>query len=168
VSPGFRLQTAIHTSLEPFSGFSGGALVNVRGEVAGISTSALDRGHGLAIPSPDVARVVESLRRHGRLRRGYLGISSLPVALPERQRQGTGERGLLVTSIAPGSPADLAQMLVGDVIIAIDDTAALRPDDLAGYLSADRVGQRAALRVLRGTNPVQVDVTIGERTSDVR
>ena len=142
--------------------------MNVRGEVAGISSSALDRGRGLAIPAADVTRVVESLGRHGRLRRGYLGVSSLAVALPERQRQGTGERGLLVTSIAPGSPADQAQLLVGDVILAIDETAALRPDDLAGCLSADRVGQRAALRVLRGTSAVQLDVTIGERTSDVR
>jgi S1-C subfamily serine protease len=142
--------------------------VNARGEVVGISTSALDRGRGLAIPARDVTRVVDSLRRHGRLRRGYLGISSLPVALPERQRQGSGERGLLVTSIAPGSPADKAQVLVGDVILAIDETTAARPDDLAGFLSADRVGQRASLRVLRGTSPVQLDVTIGERTSDVR
>ena len=163
VSPGFRLEQAIHTSLEPFSGFSGGALVNVRGEVVGVSTSALDRGRGLAIPVRDITRVVDSLRRHGRLRRGYLGISSLPVALPERQRQGAAERGLLVTSIAPGSPADQAQVLVGDVILAIDETSAVRPDDLAGYLSADRVGQHAALRVLRGVSPVQLDVTIGER-----
>jgi S1-C subfamily serine protease len=166
VSPGFRLEQAIHTSLEPFSGFSGGALLNVRGEVAGISTSALDRGRGLAIPSPAVTRVVDSLRRHGRLRRGYLGVSSLPVALPERQRHGAAERGLLVTSVAPGSPADAAQVLIGDVILSIDDTSAVRPDDLAGYLSADRVGQRAALHVLRGGSPVQLDVTIGERTSD--
>ena len=63
VSPGFRLEQAIHTSLEPFSGFSGGALVNVQGQVVGISTSALDRGRGLAIPARDVTRVVESLRR---------------------------------------------------------------------------------------------------------
>jgi S1-C subfamily serine protease len=168
LSPGFRLEQAIHTSLEPFSGFSGGALVNVRGEVVGISTSALDRGRGLAIPARDVARVVESLRRHGRLRRGYLGISSLPVAIPERQRQGGVERGLLVTSIAPGSPADSAQLLIGDVILAIDDTSTVRADDLAAYLSADRVAQRAALRVLRGSTAVQLDVTIGERTSGAR
>ena len=168
VSPGFRLEQAIHTSLDPFSGFSGGALVNVRGEAIGISTSALDRGRGLAIPAREVTRVVDSLRRHGRLRRGYLGISSLPVALPERQRSGAAERGLLVTSVASGSPADNAQLLVGDVILSIDQTSAVRPDDLAGYLSGDRVGQRAALHLLRGGNPVQVDVTIGERTSDVR
>ena len=168
VSPGFRLDQAIHTSLDPFSGFSGGALVNVRGEVVGISTSALDRGRGLAIPAHDVRRVVESLRQHGRLRRGYLGISSLSVALPERQRQGGGERGLLVTSVAPGSPADSAQVLVGDVILAIDETSAVRPDDLSAYLSGDRVGQRAALRVLRGASPVQLDVTIGERAGETR
>lgn len=167
LSPGFRLDQAIHTSLEPFSGFSGGALVNVRGEVVGISTSALDRGRGLAISARDVSRVVDSLRRHGRLRRGYLGISSLPVALPERQRQ-LGDRGLLVTSVAPGSPADNAVVLVGDVIFGIDDAAAVRPDDLAAYLTAERVGQRAALRILRGTNPVQIEVTIGERTADPR
>ena len=163
VSPGFRLDQAIHTSLEPFSGFSGGALVSVQGQVIGISTSALDRGRGLAIPARDVTRVVESLRQHGRLRRGYLGISSLSVALPERQRQDGVERGLLVTSVAPGSPADSANILVGDVILAIDQASAAKPDDLSAYLTADRVGQRAALRVLRGTNPVQLDVTIGER-----
>jgi S1-C subfamily serine protease len=168
VSPGFRLEQAIHTSLEPFSGFSGGALVNARGEVVGISTSALDRGRGLAIPSRDVSRVVESLRQHGRLRRGYLGISSLPVALPARQRQGSTERGLLVTSVAADSPADQAAVLVGDVILAIDDTSAVRPDDLAAYLSADRVGRRAALHVLRGTAAVDLDVTIGERSAEGR
>jgi S1-C subfamily serine protease len=165
VSPGVRLDQAIHTSLEPFSGFSGGALVNVQGQVIGISTSALDRGRGLAIPARDVTRVVESLRQHGRLRRGYLGVSSLSVALPQRQRQGGAERGLLVTSVAPGSPADNADVLVGDVILAIDQASAARPDDLSAYLTAERVGQRAALRVLRGTTPVQLDVTIGERAA---
>jgi S1-C subfamily serine protease len=59
-------------------------------------------------------------------------------------------------------------LLVGDVILAIDETLAARPNDLAAFLTADRVGQHAALRVLRGASPVQLDVTIGERTSDVR
>ena len=55
-------------------------------------------------------------------------------------------------------------MLVGDVILAIDETSAVGPTISPAYLSADRVGQRAALRVLRGASPVQLDVTIGERT----
>src|SRR5262245_38258051 len=120
VWPGFRLEKAIHTTLEPFSGFSGGALVNARGEVAGVSTSALERGRGVAIPMADVSRVVDSLKRHGRLRRGFLGITSMPVAVPSRQRVDGVERGLLITSVAPESPADKAQVLVGDILMTID------------------------------------------------
>ena len=164
VWPGFRLEQAIHTTLEPFSGFSGGALVNARGEVVGISTSALERGRGVAIPMADVARVIESLKRHGRLRRGYLGITSVPVAVPVRQRTDSSERGLLVTSVAPESPADRAQILVGDILLSIDGTAARRPDDLAAHLTGDRVGQVSTLQVVRGLQAVNLDVTVGERT----
>jgi S1-C subfamily serine protease len=166
--PGFRLEHAIHTTLEPFSGFSGGALVNVRGEVVGISTSALYRGRGVAVPAADVARVVDSLRRHGRLRRGYLGITSMPVSVPAKQRPGGAERGLLITSVAPDSPADQANLLVGDILLAIDETKAKRPDDLAAHLTGDRVGQVSRLHLVRGTQAVQLDVTVGERGSDAR
>jgi len=166
--PGFRLEHAIHTTLEPFSGFSGGALVNVRGEVVGISTSALYRGRGVAVPAADVARVVDSLRRHGRLRRGYLGITSMPVSVPAKQRPDGAERGLLITSVAPDSPADQANLLVGDILLAIDETKARRPDDLAAHLTGDRVGQVSRLHLVRGTQAVQLDVTVGERGSDAR
>jgi S1-C subfamily serine protease len=166
VWPGFRLEQAIHTTLEPFSGFSGGALVNARGEVAGVSTSALERGRGVAIPMADVARVVDSLKRHGRLRRGYLGITSMPVAVPSRQRVDNVERGLLITSVASESPADTAQVLVGDILVAIDGTPARRPDDLATYLTGDRVGQVSVLQIVRGSQPVKLDVTVGERSAD--
>jgi S1-C subfamily serine protease len=164
VWPGFRLEQAIHTTLEPFSGFSGGALVNARGQVVGLSTSALERGRGVAIPVADLARVLDNLRRHGRLRRGYLGITSMPVVLPARQRSGHIERGLLVTSIAPDSPADQAQLLVGDVLVTIDGATARRPEDLAVHLTGERVGQVSTLQVIRGLQPVDVSVTVGERT----
>ena len=168
VWPGFRLEHAIHTTLEPFSGFSGGSLVNVRGEVVGISTSALERGRGVAIPAVDVSRVVDSLRRHGRLRRGYLGITSMPISLPVKQRPSGAERGLLITSVAADSPADRAQVLVGDILLAIDDTKAKRPEDLAAHLSGDRVGQVSHLHLVRGTQAVQLDVTVGERAAGGR
>jgi len=168
VWPGFRLEHAIHTTLEPFSGFSGGSLVNVGGEVLGISTSALERGRGVAIPAADVSRVVESLRRHGRLRRGYLGITSMPISLPIKQRPSGAERGLLITSVAPDSPADHAQVLVGDILLAIDDTKARRPEDLAAHLTGDRVGQVSHLQLVRGTQAIQLDVTVGERGADAR
>jgi S1-C subfamily serine protease len=168
VWPGFRLERAIHTTLEPFSGFSGGALANAAGDVIGISTSAIDRGRGVAIPMTDVSRVVASLKQHGRLRRGYLGITSMPVAVPTRQRADGAERGLLVTSVAPDSPADQAQVLVGDILVAIDGTPAKRPDDLAAHLTGDRVGHVSVLQVVRGLQPVKLDITVGERNADAR
>ena len=166
VWPGFRLEHAIHTTLEPFSGFSGGSLVNGQGQVVGVSTSALERGRGIAIPTADVARVVENLKKHGRLRRGYLGITSMPIGLPVRQRMEGAERGLLVTSVAPDSPADRAQVLVGDILVAIDGTSAKRPDDLAAHLTGERVGQVSVLHLVRGLQPVKLDVTVGERSAD--
>jgi S1-C subfamily serine protease len=166
VWPGFRLEHAIHTTLEPFSGFSGGALVNGLGHVVGVSTSALERGRGVAIPMADVSRVVDSLKKHGRLRRGYLGITSMPISLPARQRTDGSERGLLVTSVAADSPADRAQVLVGDIVIAIDGTSARRPDDLAAHLTGERVGQVSVLHLVRGLQPVKLDVTVGERSAD--
>ena len=166
--PGFRLEHAIHTTLEPFSGFSGGSLVNARGQVVGVSTSALERGRGVAIPVADVRRVVESLKRHGRLRRGYLGITTMPVTVPVRQRPNGSERGLLVTSVATESPADKAQVLVGDILLAIDDTAAKRPDDLAAHLTGDRVGQVSVLHLVRGLQAIKLEVTVGERGTDAR
>ena len=168
VWPGFRLEHAIHTTLEPFSGFSGGALANVRGEVVGISTSALERGRGVAVPAADVSRVVDGLRRHGRLRRGYLGITSMPISVPERQRPSGAERGLLITSVAPDSPADRAHVLVGDILLAIDDAKARRPEDLAAHLTGDRVGQVSQLHLVRGTEALQLEVTVGERGGDAR
>ena len=166
VWPGFRLEHALHTTLEPFSGFSGGALVNTLGQVVGVSTSALERGRGVAIPMADVSRVVDSLKRHGRLRRGYLGITSMPIGLPVRQRTDGAERGLLVTSISPDSPADRAQLLVGDILVAIDGTPAKRPDDLAAYLTGERVGQVSVLQLVRGLQAIKLDVTVGERSGD--
>src|SRR5262245_45001104 len=166
VWPGFRLEHAVHTTLEPFSGFSGGAVVNTIGHVVGVSTSALVRGRGVAIPMADVSRVVDSLKRHGRLRRRYLGITSMPIGLPARAVAGGAVRPLLATSVAADSPADRAQLLVGDVLVASDGAPAKRPEDLAAHLTGDRVGQVSVLQLVRGLQSVQLDVTVGERSAD--
>ena len=168
VSPGFRLEQAIHTSLDPFSGFSGGALVSARGEVVGISTSALDRGRGLAIPARDVTRVVDSLRRHGRLRRGYIG--DLEPARRTSRAAASGARGTraardLDRARQPGRQGAGARRR-RDPRDRRDHRAAAGRSGRS--TSAPIVWVSASLRVLRGTSPVQLDVTIGERTSDVR
>ena len=104
---GGRLDRYLQTDVVMYPGFSGGPLVNAAGHVVGLNTSALLRGVSLTVPAATLRRVVETLLTHGRIRRGYLGVSTQPVRLPDALAQQLGqETGLLLASVEPGSPAD--------------------------------------------------------------
>src|SRR5918998_2381392 len=90
---GPRLERYIQTDATPYPGFSGGPLVDARGNVLGIMTTGLARGAALAIPAELAWRVAKSLEERGSVRRGYLGILSQPVRLPDGQRLGLPQRG---------------------------------------------------------------------------
>src|SRR5580704_12262540 len=99
-------------------GNSGGPLVNLRGEVVGINTAIISRsggsqGIGFAIPSNTVRMALESLLKHGRIIRGYLGIQSRP---PSPNEPASGDDGVVVDDVIPGSPAAEAQLQKGDII----------------------------------------------------
>jgi len=148
-----------------YPGFSGGPLVDVSGNVLGLNTSGLWRGMSLTVPIPTLRRVVDTLLVHGRVRRGYLGIGTQPVRLPAALGQQVAqETGLLVFSLAPGSPAERGGLLLGDIIIALAGEPVRRLDDLIGLLSADRVGAAVPLRIIRGGQIQELTVVIGERT----
>jgi len=154
----------VDTRLAP--GFSGGPLVDAGGKVRGLATSGLLRGMSLAIPLPTLRRVVGTLLAHGRVRRGYLGIAAHPVRLPGGLRQQIGQdRGLLVVSIEPDSPAERGGVLQGDVILTVDGQTTSRPDDLMAALGTDRVGATALLRLVRGGQVQELRVIIGERAA---
>src|ERR1700724_3609731 len=97
-------------------GNSGGPLVDMQGEVVGINELG-GGGVGFAIPANVAASVLAAARATGEVERGWLGLSVLPV-------QKTGlDRGALVADVWPGSPAQRAGLLAGDVLVAIDGTA---------------------------------------------
>ena len=91
-------------------------------------------------------------------------MSGQPVRLPERQR-GTGgrDRALLVVDVTAGGPADSAGVLVGDLILDLDQQPVGSTDDLLALLTTDRVGRGVPVRVLRGGVVAELTVTIGER-----
>lgn len=152
--------------IEAFSspGFTGGVVVDARGDAIGITNAALVRGARLAVPAAHAWKVAEMIAARGSIRRGYLGIGSHPVRIPESQRGGrTDERGLLVASVMRDSPADRAGLLVGDIIVAFDERATSEPADLQRLLGPDRVGTTASLTVLRAGAVEQVPVTVGSR-----
>lgn len=148
-----------------FPGFSGGPLVNATGQAVGLNSSRLGRGSGLTIPIAAVATVVEALRAGGKLKRGYLGIGSQAARLPEAlsAKAGGQEFGLLVVGVEPGSPADHAGLLVGDILVRVADSLVTSTDDLQRFLGPQSVGQPLAVAVLRGGEPKDVTVTVGER-----
>lgn len=161
---GGRLDPYMQTDVAMYPGFSGGPLVDAGGKVIGLNTTALHRGINVAIPAETVRRVVETLLAHGRIQRGYLGVGTQPVRLPEALARSAGqETGLLVVSVEPGSPAEVAGLLLGDTIVALAGQPVRYLDDLLAALPGDQVGVEATARILRGGEVREVGVTIGER-----
>ena len=162
---GGRLDHYLQTDIVMYPGFSGGPLVNARGRFLGVNTSALARGVSVAIPAPTLRRVVESLLSHGRIRRGYLGVGSQPVRLSSNLAQQLNqETGLLLVSVASGSPAEEHGLLMGDAIVSLEGQAVRHADDLLALLGDDRIGKAASVRIVRGGQVQEISVTVGEHS----
>ncbi|MDW8107014.1 MAG: PDZ domain-containing protein [Armatimonadota bacterium] len=139
-------------------GNSGGPLVNLKGEVVGINQLG-GRGVGFAIPSRIALRVLEQVRRNGRVERGWLGFRAMPVDKLRR------ETGVLVASVAPGSPAEQAGIRPGDIVLRIDGkpTNARFPEEipLVYQLVADLpVGKTVNIELLRDGKPTTVQAQV--------
>ncbi|RPJ27577.1 MAG: PDZ domain-containing protein [Chloroflexi bacterium] len=163
---GGLLDEYIRTETTPYPGFSGGPLVNTEGEVLGLNTSGLTHGSSLTIPVKVAWRVAEALAKHGSVKRGYLGVRTQPVEIPEaasKLLKREQSHGLLVSWLEEGGPAQKSGLLVGDILVAINGQPVGDPDDLFSALSSDTVGKAIAVEVLRGGRPETVQVTVGER-----
>ena len=150
VGRGTSIERIVRADVASTKGISGGALVSAAGTLVGILNAGLSRGVPLALPFDEVERSRQALARHGRIRRGFLGVGLQPVTLPERQ-QAEHREGLMVVAIEPGGPADQAALLIGDVIVSAAGEALRDVDDLQQWLAGDRVGQPLTLRVVRAS-----------------
>ncbi len=158
---------------EPFSldltlypGFSGGPLVDVQGRVVGINTSGASRQLQLAIPAAAVNRVLDELGRRGRIPRAYLGVGTQQVRLPEGLRQRLNleqQTAVIVVDVQPNSPAAGAGLLIGDIIVSLGGTSITEPAELKSVLRPDQVGERTLASVIRGGEPHDLQILVGER-----
>jgi len=158
----------VRLDLAIYDGFSGGALVDADGRIAGVNCSALARGIPLTIPSATVDRVVDALLTRGHVARAYLGVAMQPVRLTAAMAERLGlsdssARGVLVVMVEGDSPAERSGLLIGDVIIAVDGDAVSEPQDVADHLGGERVGAKLALDIVRGGEKRTLAVTVGER-----
>lgn len=161
---GGQVDRYLQTDVVMYPGFSGGPLVGAGGQVIGLNTSALARGVSLTIPAATVERVTSTLLAHGRMQRGYLGVSTQPARLPAAMKEELDqETGLLVVSVEPGSPAEEGGMVLGDTIVGLGGSAVRQHDDLLALLSGEVVGQKTPIKIVRGGELRTVNVTVGQR-----
>ncbi len=162
---GAVLEQFVQTDAIPYPGFSGGALVDAAGAVVAVLTTGLAGGVALGIPATLARRIATTLGANGYVKRGFLGISSQPVELPEEQQGGLAQsRGLLVVRVEPGSPAARGGLLLGDVLMRFAEQPLTDTDDLQAMLVGERVGQPVAVQVLRGGALTDLTITVGQRS----
>jgi S1-C subfamily serine protease len=151
---GRLIEDVIQTDAALNPGNSGGPLVNSRGEVIGVNTAIIRGAQGICFATGiDTAQwVVTQLLRHGRVRRGYLGLSGATTPLSRRVvrfHDLPADSGARVMAIDPGSPAATAGLEVGDVIIGYGGETVAGIDDMHRLLTGERTEGSLPIVVLR-------------------
>jgi S1-C subfamily serine protease len=161
---GGRIDQWFRLDLVPFTGFSGGPLVDAEGKVIGINTSGPHRSV-MTIPAATVNRVVDQLLSKGRIARGFLGLALQPVKFPNLPASSGGGvgRGLLVVMVEPGGPAEKGGMMIGDIVFAVGNKPLADTMGLQTALDPEEVGKTLKVRVLRGGQPQDLSVIVAER-----
>jgi S1-C subfamily serine protease len=149
-----------------FPNSSGGAVVDVRGRLLGIASSALSRIAGLAIPASSVNRVLDALVTKGHVPRGYLGIGAQPVGIPDAWRASlalTAKSGIMVVKVEADGPADRAGVLLGDILVSLGDTTLEEFEDLQSVADSGIIGKQVKARLIRAGAILELSITVGGR-----
>ncbi len=163
---GSMLERYIKTDVVSYPGFSGGPLVNGDGTIFGINTSGFGNGGAITIPADIAWKIAETLAKHGKIKRGYLGIRSQTVEISADARKSLKreqETGLLLVGLEADSPAGKGGLIVGDILVGVAGESVAHQDDLFVRLSGDVVGKSVAIDILRGGKLESVNVEVGER-----
>lgn len=161
-----RFQSFIQTDAAVNPGNSGGALVNIRGELVGINTAITSQtgsyvGYSFAVPSNIARKVVEDIMEFGNVQIGNIGIRGNDLKSMDHEKLGISEtEGVYVGEILEDSGADRAGLKQGDIIKSIDGIKIRKFSDLSGYLRSKRPNDKVSLVILRDDDQVTVPVTL--------
>jgi S1-C subfamily serine protease len=174
----FSIPNIIQTDTAINPGNSGGPLLNMQGAVVGITTAVFSvtgefAGVGFAVPSNAISNITPVLIEEGSFEHPWLGVSGTDVTPDIANSIGLQEaRGFLVTNVVEGGPADIAggqggdRLTRGDIILAVDNVAVRKLDDLLSYLEAStEVGKTITLTILRDGETRQLNTILGARPS---
>jgi serine protease DegQ len=174
---GLRINTFenfIQTDAAINQGNSGGALIDASGSLVGINTAILSQsggsiGIGFAIPVSIAKQVMEQLIETGAVTRGWVGVELQEITpeLADSLKLAT-TAGVLVAGVQRGSPADRAGIKPGDIVVTVDSKQVHDPDDVRNLIVALVPGKQTTLKLKRGQNNLDLQVSVGKRPSAPR
>ncbi len=154
----------IQTDVTMYPGFSGGPLLSVEGAVHGMNTSGFSQGVSIAIPVATIRRSVGALLADGKIQRGHLGIGVQEARLPDKVAETLEQdTGLLIVSVDANSPAAQAELMVGDILTALDQSAIEHVDELQLLLTKLAGGREVSMGYVRGGEYHDGSVIVGEK-----
>jgi serine protease Do len=162
----------IQTDVAVNPGNSGGPLLNLQGEVVGINSQIISRSGGfmgisLAIPIDEAMRVVEQLRTTGKVSRGRIGVQIAEVSKEVADAIGLSKaEGALVSNVEPESPAEVAGVQPGDVILKFHDQSIARWTDLPRIVGETKPGARTDMEIWRKGKSVTLSIKVTELPSE--
>jgi len=164
-----QYENFIQTDAAINQGNSGGALIDVQGNLVGINTAIFSRtggsiGIGFAIPASMVQQNMEQLIKTGKVVRGYFGVEPVDITpeLVDTFKLGRAQ-GVLVRGVIRGAPAGQAGLEPGDVMLAIEGTAVHDTPGMLNQIAQLAPGSVARVKVLRHDKEMELPVTVGER-----
>ena len=149
-------------------GNSGGALVNTNAELVGINTAIFSTsggymGIGFAIPSDMAKTVMDSIIKHGKVIRGWMGVSIQNLTPELAKSLGIKEaEGALVSGVEKGSPADKAGLKRGDLVIELSGKKVVDSTSLRNMVSASAPGTKLDVKIIRDGKEQTIPITLGE------
>ena len=162
----YAIESFIQTDAVVNRGNSGGALVNLQGELVGINTAISSQngfyqGYSFAVPSTIARKVMEDLLLYGEVKRGLLGVSINPVSAKlARKNDLSILNGAYVERVNRNSGAYEAGIQKGDVIISVGDVPVSSPSELQEQISKFRPGDQVSVKAFRGDTPIQFEVRL--------
>jgi S1-C subfamily serine protease len=161
---GGKIDRRIRLDIRLESHQEGGPVLNPEGQCIGMAVFG-PRRRALVIPAATVERVASELLTHGRIKRGYLGVTVQPVRLQPKPapQPEEGRVGVMVISLDPNGPAQQAGILQGDVITALDGITVSTARQLHRLLGSETAGRNIQCEVVRAGKLQIVNLTIGER-----
>jgi serine protease DegQ len=150
-------------------GNSGGALVDVHGNLVGINTAIYSRtggnhGIGFAIPVSSARSIMEQIIQNGTVTRGWIGVEAQEITPELAESFGLPDiEGALIAGVVRGSPADVAGVRPGDVLLAVAGKVVKNPQTMLDLIAALKPDERAGFRLRRDKNIIELQVKIGKR-----